>query len=540
MKTKFFIAGLLFAGVSLIASAQGYKDGIEYYKVDQFDNAKELLERNLNAPGTDKSETYYYLGMIAFKQGDLNGAASYFEKGVSADATNPHNYVGQGMLALKQGGNAKALFEQARKLTKKDPKLEIAIARAYYAVNPTTYAKDIEKCVKTAQKWNIKDPDSHIFLGDMDADKKIWGDAAGKYEMAFDFDPNNVEAYVKYANTYFNVAPAMAIERLEELNTKSPNKALVQRQLAEKYYSDFQGAKSAEKYGEYIKNPNHFAQDEVRYVQLLFFGEKYQQSYELATNLISKLDPNDSKVFYMRRMQLYNLIQLETWQEAAEAGKAFFSMTKPTDAEYEVKDYTDYGRALQETGQNEAALEAYNKAIELNPQNTDLIRNMGDTYAATENYEKAASYYQRLVDTNQNTSNDLFVLSRYYYYLASDAQDADVRADATAKAQKYLDEVDALVPNNVQIVNQKANMAKFLEGDENNGKAVAAYQQLLKILDTKADKNAYARYYKFAYNYLAGYEFSHGDKALAKEYYKKWLEFDPENEALRKYVETLK
>lgn len=540
MKTKLFIAGLLIAAASISGWAQGYKDGIEYYKVEQLDNAKELLERNLNATGTNKSEAYYYLGQIALQQGNTSEAQSYFDKGVAADAGNPYNYVGQAAVALKKGSNAKALIEQARKLNKKDPKLEIEIARAYYNANPTSYAKDIEKCVKNARKWNPTDPDSYIFEADTYADKKEWGTAAGNYELAFSNDPNNIEAYVKYANTYFNVNPTMAIERLEELNAKRPGSALVQRQLAEKYYSDNQGAKAAAQYGEYIKNPNHFAQDEVRYVQLLFFGEKYKESYDLATSLIGKLSPTDSKVFYMRRMQLYNLVQLEDWHDAVEAGDAFFKMAKTADAEYEVRDYTDFGKALQEDEKPERAIEAYNKAIELNPKNTDLIRNMGDSYAGAQDYAKAASYYQRLVDTQQNTSNDIFILSRYYYYLASDTQDPTVKADAIVKSQQYIDQVDALVPGNVQIVNQKANLAKLIEGEKITGKAIPAYKELLSILDTKEDKSDYSRYYKYAYNYLANYEFTLGDKSLAKEYYKKWLEHDPENEALRQYVEQMK
>ena len=539
MKRKFFIAALLLAGVSMSSFAQGYRDGIEYYKIDQLDNAKELLERNLDAASTNKSEAYYYLGMIALKQGNKSEAKSFFEKGVAANANNPYNLVGLGALDLKSGGNAKANFEAARKLSKKDPKLGMAIARAYYAANATTYAKDIEKCIKNARKWNVNDPDSYIFEADTYADKRDWGAAAGNYELAFTNDPNNVEAYVKYANTYFNVNPEMAIDRLKELLAKQPNSALVQRQLAEKYYEDNLGSKAAEQYGEYIKNPNHFAQDEVRYVQLLFFGGKYQESYDLATSLVNKLSANDDKVFYMRRMQLYNLVQLDKWQEAMEAGQTFFGMAKPADATYEVRDYTDYGKALQETGQPEAALEAYNKAIELNPQNTDLIRNMGDTYADAGNYAKAVSYYQNLYDTQQNTSNDIFMLSNYYYGLATTTEGAE-KADAIAKSQKYLTEVDEKVPGNVQIVNQKAKLAKLIEGDEITGKAVPAYKELIRILDAKEDKSGYDRYYKYAYNYLANYEFTKGDKNLAKEYYRKWLEHDPDNDALRQYVEQMK
>ena len=138
MKAKFFIASLLLAGASLVSFAQGYKDGIEYYKVDQLDNAKELLERNLNSPSTDKSEAYYYLGMIALQKGNLSEAQSYFDKGLAANAGNPYNIVGMGAVELRKGGNAKSQFDAARKLSKKDPKLETAIARAYYDTNPTT------------------------------------------------------------------------------------------------------------------------------------------------------------------------------------------------------------------------------------------------------------------------------------------------------------------------------------------------------------------------------------------------------------------
>ena len=333
----------------------------------------------------------------------------------------------------------------------------------------------------------------------------------------------------------------MAIERLEELQGKVPNSALVQRELAEKYYADNLGTKAAEQYGKYIKNPNHFAQDEVRYVQLLFFGEKYQESLDLATSLVNKLNPSDSKVFYMKRMQLYNLVQLQKWAEAVEAGKSFFANAVPQGSNYEVRDYTDYGQALQSANMPNEAITAYEKALQLNPNNVDLIRFMGDSYAETENFVKAAEYYQRLVDGGNHKSNDLFTLSNYYLGIAStEGMDAATVADAVAKSQKYIDEVDKLVPGNVQIVNQKAKIAKFREGDNNNGAALDAYNELLQILDQKENKADYARYYKYAYNYMATYYFNKGDKATAKTYYQKWLEYDPENESLRNYVNSLK
>ena len=541
MKIKIIAASLLVLGASLSSMAQGYKDGIEYYKVGQFDNAKELLERNLNNASTDKSEAYYYLGQIALHNGKASEAKAFFDKGLAANAQNPYNLVGLGAIDLK-AGNEKAAeenFKAARKLTKKDAKLETAIARAYYNVNPTDFAKDITKSINNARKWKAKDPDSYIFEGDTYADKEAWGDAAGQYELAMTYEPDNVEAYVKYANTYFNVNPDMAIGRLEELLAKQPNSALVQRQLAEMFYKDNQGVKAAEQYGQYIKNPNHFIQDEVRYVQLLFFGNKYKESYDLATSIVNDPSATAENVFYMRRMQLYNLVALEDWVSAADAGKSFFAMAKPQGSVYEVRDYTDYAEALQKSGSPEEAVQAYEKAIELNPKNVELLRNLSDTYAAAKDYEKSAYYYQKVIDSNAYKANDLYELAVCYYNVAVTTGDETVKANAIANARKYLADVNEQVPGNVRIVNQMARVEKLAEG-ENTGKAIPAYNELLKLLNDKDDKSDYASMFISAYNYLATYYFNKGDKDAAKDYYKKWLEYDPENEALRNFVDQMK
>ena len=98
MKIKLFLS-LLVAG-SLLASAQtqGYKDGIEYYKAGQYDNARTILERTLNDNATDKALANYYLGQVALTKGDKAAAQAYFDKGLAANPENGFNYVGKGAL----------------------------------------------------------------------------------------------------------------------------------------------------------------------------------------------------------------------------------------------------------------------------------------------------------------------------------------------------------------------------------------------------------------------------------------------------------
>ena len=187
MKIKLFFSLLLAGGLVASAQSQGYKDGIEYYKAGQYNNAKEILERTLNQSGTDQALANYYLGQVALAQGDKAAAKSYFEKGLSLNAENAYNYVGVGALDLLNGqlDAAKEQFKQAEKLGKKNADISVSIARAYYNADPVAYAKDIQKYIDKARKDSKNAaPSIYVLEGDMLVDKADYGAAASKYENA--------------------------------------------------------------------------------------------------------------------------------------------------------------------------------------------------------------------------------------------------------------------------------------------------------------------------------------------------------------------
>lgn len=169
MKLKFLFS-LLLAG-SLTASAQGYKDGVEYFKADQFANAKTLLERNLGTATSpaDKALAYYYLGAINVHDKDYAAAQQNFEKGLAANPSSALNQVGLGELALMKGDVkvAEKYFDDARKVNKKDAEVLTAIGRAYFNADPVKYAKEIEKYDAQAYKANSKDPSIFVLRGEI-------------------------------------------------------------------------------------------------------------------------------------------------------------------------------------------------------------------------------------------------------------------------------------------------------------------------------------------------------------------------------------
>lgn len=203
MKKTVFLSLLLAGGLLASAQTQGYKDGIEYYKAGQYDNARTILERTLNDASTDKSLANYYLGQVALNQGDKAAAKSYFEKGLSIDGDNAYNYVGIGALDLLNGQESEAAnqFKKAQGLAKKNAEVSVAIARAYYNADPVKYAKEIQKNIDKARKDSKnQDPSIYVLEGDMLMDAQDFGAAAARYENAIVNDPSNSEGYVKYAN----------------------------------------------------------------------------------------------------------------------------------------------------------------------------------------------------------------------------------------------------------------------------------------------------------------------------------------------------
>ncbi|MCM1505469.1 MAG: hypothetical protein NC127_09770 [Muribaculum sp.] len=541
MKLKFVFSLLMGTALSLSAQ-QGFKDGVEYYRADQPEEAAIILTNTLNDPATDQATAYYYLGMVSLGQGDKEKAVDYFNKGIAAGAANPYNYIGKGALALanNNASQAKDFFKDAKKYAKKDPDALTEIARAYFIADPVKYAEDIDKALEEAKKAKKNAPAPFILEGDRLAKTNV-GEAAGMYEMAAQFDTNleHPEAYVKYARTYFPVNPQFAIQKLSDLLNQQPNSALAQRELAEKYYDNNQLTRAAEQYEKYIQNPNSFKKDKQRLVGLLFFAKRYPDSYNLASEILSE-DPGN---FYMERLQFYNKKAMEEKEAAKAAAEKLFNNPK---AELNSQDYIQYGELLQDMGNDTTAVEMYEKAVAASPEKTNLLKDLSGAYSSAKMYDKAADAMARFIDAEGENANpnDMLALARRYQNLAIADMETDTVASAAAadKALATIDKVIARIPDNPLVLNTKSDILRVKAFGNVTPEVVAADENTLAVLDSDPEnlekrKNIYSS----IYGRLGNYYLNGADKNVgkAKEYFEKFYQISP-SEELRVFIDGLK
>lgn len=542
MKMKFFFASLLL-GASVSVFAQGFNDGIDFYSIGDYENAKTILDRNINS-AANKAEAFYYYGMIDFKNGNFDAASENFKKGMAADANYANNYVGMGAVMLKQGDKlGEDMFKQARKLVKKDAKLEVAIAEAYFAADPTAYDKKIQKCIADARKWT-KDGivETYICEGDMSMAREDVGDAMGKYEMAFTKDESNIEATVKYADTYFQVNKQLALQKLHEIIVAHPNSALVQRQLAEKLYENGDFAEAADRYGKYITSTNnHFDKDEARYAQLLYFADKFDECYSVASALKAKITPASNYYVPACRMMMYSLENKGQWEEAAAIGKEMFAQKKGADdINFNYKDLVMYAKALEEAKMPEEAMKYYDEAIQANPDNLDLARNLASQASKAKVFDKAIYYGKKVVASDKCVPGDYATLANIYQDMAIADSIPETKAASFAEAVNYINKAIELKPNDIVLLYYKAHIQAASEV-KNNGAALESMEALANVIKAlPADQQPpYKGTLGYAYQYIGLYYNGVKNKAKALEAFKSWLEVDPENEKLQKVVETM-
>ncbi len=539
---KLFLS-LACAGAMCTASAQNYKDAIEYYKAGQEKNAQELLTRNLNNADTDKAASYYYLGCIALDNKNLAQAEQNFKAGIAANPAYAYNYIGQGAIALRKHNikEAETFFKEGEKLGKKDAGVHVAIARAYYDADPALYAKEVDKRIEKARRTNEQSPDIYMFEGDQFADGKEWGKAAGRYEMATNFEPKAAEGYVKGANMLFHLNPSESINMLRRLLQNSPQSALGQKELADKYYDNGDYKAASEAYGKYVANPNHFKQDEDRYSFLLFYGGDFKHGYDYASQLLAANPDN----FTAMRYQFMNAAQMPEMKEQMipMAEKLLKAHASSSENRFAPIDFTLISDEFKKAGRVDEAIDILKEACKEMPDNAAFNKQLAMMFVEQNKIAEASDAFEGFIQKTQDpTYSDYFQQATFAYYAG-----IETKANDPEKAKSYFDKALNFAQK-AQEKNGDMHKSAKMRGDvkiQNAAKEAAPtvafddYSEAARLLEALPDPKAYTSDAKAIYIYLGNYYINKKDNAAAKQAFGKYLEYDPENADVRKYADSL-
>lgn len=526
MKVKSFISLLL--GLMLCGTIAAQDNpGVVLLKLGELDLAKQHFMKQLRQQPAD---AYYYLGEVAWEEGNIAEAKSNFAKAIESNPESPFSQVGslkaqmQGLSAdSKEMKDLKKELESVYKKNKKNVPLVLEAAKAFY---DNGLIEEGDKAVEEARKSDKSNALIYILKGDRLQKAGKLGDAAMQYDQAIAFDSNSVLALIKGGKVYENINPTIAIDQFKKAMEIDPSNKLINRYLAKVYSASGRYAQAIEIYGPYFLD-NNFNLEDIRYFSTaLYFNKNYTEAKEI---LQLGLD-RDPENFVFNRLMMYTDNELKNNENGIKVGDHFFGLR--TDSGYIDKDYVTYGHLLTTAGRNDDALNAYKKAIEINPDNVDLYKELASAMAADKMYEEAASFLESYIEiAGEKVENtDYYQLGRHYQFAGQRIKDTipeaiAKRMDLLKKADGAFEEVTKRLPDSYLGYYSRASVNVLMDPDIKEGLAKPHYEKTLEIIQANDEMEQRQAAVSAIYQYMAIYNLYRFDDTKEAQYKEESLKY---------------
>lgn len=439
-----------------------------------------------------------------------------------------------------------AIVKDVTKAYKKDAKALAAIGRAYLDVKDTANTRkyaDMAIAITNKAKSG-KVGDGFMLMGDLEYYKDDPGAAAAMYQNAYYYEPNNINAYVKYARVMRGVSPDMAVEQLEKVRSLDPNYP-VDAEAAHIYYEAAKknGAymqKVLEYYGKltpaklYAHDPSYLTE----YALAAFANQKNDVSKQLALYGLSQKPRNAG----YNRLALYNSVELKQYEDAAKYVDALFN--KSDSVELTANDYKFAGLTFSALKDYDSAINYYNKQLESATEpalKASVLKELSDAYKAKGDFAKSLELYEEYLKNNPKVGiNDYNGLATIYRNQAANQTGAAQTASVN-KAVEIYNQMAEKYPSNADFCNfMAARTLGISDPTQAKGLARPYYENLIKIIEANgvksdADKSRLSE----AYTYMGIYLYKiKNEAAAAKPYFEKLLQLDPENATAKQVLAT--
>jgi len=549
---------LILAGFSLLAATQLFagsnEKGIDYYRAELYGAAKIFFLSQTNQSPAEQAENFYYLGQTYYQLNQEDSASYYYQKAIDVFPEYPFGYIGAGKMELKKG-NAKAaddLFKKANSFAKKDPSVQTTIAEVYVNIGDYTNA---QLALDKARKIDSKYSGIYLAEGDMLMKQGKVGDACARYDNAILFNTSDKVSYLKLAQVYKDINTAFAFQYLDKLIALDPNYIPAYAIIGDINREEGKYKAALDAYEKFIAIQGVPLLQQERYAQLLFFTEQYPKALEQIQYVLSK-DPNN---LVMKRLEAYNNYRLENYNEGLQQMTEFLK-EMPKDRHI-YQDYIYLGRLALKEKQPEVALDAFQKAIEMDSTKSDIFKEAASAALNSGLYPAAVSYYEKYLAIDPSADamdyysygNACSAAATYYINPDNVPSDPDSLATYEATFRSYVQkgdnayaEVAKRFPDKHYGYLGRANINSLMDkyDADKTGKVVGyakpLYEDALTVMMSHNDDGARNKDILIAYRYLVSFYASTNDTPNVIDYSKKILDIDPNDEVARKTLTLLK
>lgn len=225
----------------------------------------------------------------------------------------------------------------------------------------------------------------------------------------------------------------------------------------------------------------------------------YRQAIALAMSKSSPKSPStDSskpdREVDARLQQAEQCMTQQQWQSAIALCQQSIEQAPSADA------YKLMGNALQRSGQLDAALEAYQQALSMQPGWAEVYANLGSLSASQKQWEQAAAHYQTAIDLKPDFAGAYRNLARVWQQVNQSAQAAECWYQAAVLEPESLS-----AQEHVNLGNQLLELGQIEQAEtcyraaiDRDPNLVGAYQNLAKVLTRREQLTEAVTFYQKA------------------------------------------
>lgn len=539
------IFGLL--TLSLGVAAQGLDNAQQAISAEQYQSAIAILKAKIRLQ-PKAGENYYHLGNVYILTGRPDSAKTVFTQGIRFDAKQPLNYVGIGKLNLQTENTlaAKVNFDKAVSLSgRRKYEAQLAIGNAYLQTTKPDFSAALP-FLQQADALDKSDKDARIFLalGDYHGLQRQTAKALEQYRKAAQIDSTLMQVGLHVAEMHLKAGQYVEAEAaLQDLLKKDANYAPAYRLHSEMYQQQYlSGNKQTDiasgaiaSYRRYLELTGADPALKLNFAQLLYtLGDFSTIETELAS--LTTVDPASTNGLMITRLRGYAAYENGNYPAALQHMNSLLERTADK-TKITADDYTYLSLIQQKLKLTDVALESSTKAIKLDSSKTSAIEAIGKDYYNARNWAQAISTYELLRSLGGKPA-DIGEVGMYhgtalfFRYVEAFNKQENPPGNWLLQANASFNQVLQAVPSRFEAYLWSGRALSLLEDRLfPKGAMVKPYQAYIEGVERsgQAQSAATKRNLVEAGNAIATFAASRGDRDMARTYWGKVLQLDPQD-----------